>query len=223
MLLSLMPEATIPIKNILQRTEIPSIANLDELLAHIEKRKTYFLATLAANKSNSDTVNGWQKIRKDEEGLIKKERLTSPSTEGIFTAEMLCTNTCVVLAEALKKLITANNLKITIEMVTFKTGTAAENETQLPVKRAVLHNILKLTEEKSKRSVFLDATYAQINHRFAGQITQFDQSQFNTLYQLDRTQPVKFHDIDNFPFKNLVTNIELKKPEQMEKLIATLL
>lgn len=161
------------------------LSTVDDLKGHIRRRERLFLSrlgsiSLSMSKQPGD-ITGWEDISNGN-GLIRK-KTGIPSQDGIFTGSGLCFIASFALLEGLS--LTTNSFSF--DQAGFFTDMHAENWGNDRYNIQPLgHYIVRATQQDSGEKVFLDPTYAQVDHRAAGRIAIIGEDQLNHYYRNSR-------------------------------------
>lgn len=202
----------------------PNIDNLSALENHLSAHAPLFLSRLALFTFNPENPYfGPEIIQQGESGLISKSEVSADSIDNpqqpLFTSRMLCTLSSLLVKLAIEEL--APN-KFRSSIIEIKTDFTAENWGNPHHNPHFLpHDIVKVTEEATDLSRYVDASYAQVDHRVIGHILISPPEQLETYYLRDPQKT--FHDVSERRDLSEFFYIQILNEQRQNALLAALI
>lgn len=218
---------TIPIKDVLVRNPEVKLESVDQVVNHVRLRTGLFQSTLAAislhQKPNSLSKDGWHKFTR-KNGYLSKEKPRDIDKNAEFTGAGFCEFSSFAMQEALTAI--APNLEI--DTVAIDTDNHAESwSNPAYYLNTGPHTIVKVTEKDTGKTLYIDPTYRQIDHRSKEGIIFFGQDEFDSYYKYSRrAENNRFNPRSNLNRKNsLIKYIERSRgftQEHYQRLVRTI-
>lgn len=159
------------------------VDSLDEITSFIEQRSALFQNSLMFMARNS--LQGWEEI-KTEDGVVVKVPGANNATS-LFTGLEFCRIASFALFDGLQGL---DPNKFKVEVVQVETDFNAERWQNPEHKyyNTDQHAIVKVTDLSTNESVFVDSTYGQVNHAFAGKTLVVKESDLGKYYKYSQEE-----------------------------------
>lgn len=170
---------------IISAHEKTTVSSLDALTKHVKNRQHYFINALELAINSPGQAEGWQKFSQSDTGQIKKHDLSRNKESGVFTGSLWCIFSSLALAMAVEDMTQdSQNFSIEVgEVNTSYNGEEWHKTSPSSLSTSPTHTIMKVTDKTTSEAIYYDPTYAQINHKYAGQIVVIPESEFQTMYQ----------------------------------------
>jgi hypothetical protein len=173
-------EASIDIRknDILHRTETVNLSSFEEIRNRLEQRSALFTSRLAA--ISRFTGRGVEHIELDKHNMVVK-RPADRYPKDLFTGQALCIVASHAVRDGLRGMV--NPESFVIATVGLKTDFQAERWGDIDHKPKIgEHDIVEITEAASGAVMYVDPTYAQVDHRTAGKIAVFPDAELEKKY-----------------------------------------
>lgn len=167
-------------EDIIQPEPERALTTLEDVSAFIKQRQALFISKLGNLALDRKAQIGWQEILRESDGFIDKD-ISSPD-KGLFTGSGLC----AVASGALLEGLTKKSKGITYAALQIITDPFAENWDKT-AEAMRFHHIIVQAKNAGDETLYIDPTYAQIDHTQAGKIAVITEDELAQKYRL---QPV---------------------------------
>lgn len=171
------PEAIIRTSDIIvpEQTPLTSFADIEELL---DKRSALFTSRLAA--ITTDSERGYQNLSLGKDNMVVKTKPYRYPGE-LFTGRGLCIVAAVAVRDGLRRRL--NREDFTVSTVSILTDFSAENWSDTKYRSGVgRHEIAAVKDIEAGNTLYVDPTYAQVDHRKAGKIVCIPDPLLEVMY-----------------------------------------